>query len=308
MILMLFTVIDNNFRNLIVAAALLEDETEATFTWVLQELKNSCEVIPAVLYSDADPALISAVKNNYEGTRHLHCIFHIDLNLRKKLKGKLHDQFEDFRTKFLKMRNTLCHNQFETEWNALINEYPSCHQYLTRVLYPCKTSWASYAVNKNFTAGVQSSQRAEASNKMIKEKLNRTSQLTEVVEEVQAIFDKQLKIAVLTECKNEIPTKGLPSIMDEYFPELDMILRKYLTPQLLQKQRDQMAQSLCYDVILIDDWLSLLEVRNQFNFHGETIVTIDKKKVLTIVRLKHSDGIIVRKKINSHDRQKVIVW
>ena len=85
---------------------------------------------------------------------------------------------------------------------------------------------------------------------------------------------------MLTECKNEIPTKGLPSIMDEYFPELDMILRKYLTPQLLQKQRDQMAQSLCYDVILIDDWLSLLEVRNQFNFHGETIVTIDKKKSL----------------------------
>ena len=88
------------------------------------------------------------------------------------------------------MHNTLCHNQFETEWNALINEYPSCHQYLTRVLYPCKTSWASYAVNKNFTAGVQSSQRAEASNKMIKEKLNRTSQLTKVVEKVQAIFDK----------------------------------------------------------------------------------------------------------------------
>ena len=33
MILMLIIVVDNNFRNLIVAAAILEDETEATFAW-----------------------------------------------------------------------------------------------------------------------------------------------------------------------------------------------------------------------------------------------------------------------------------
>ena len=48
--------------------------------------------------------------------------------------------------------------------------------------------------------------------------------------------------------------------MDEYFLNLDKILKKYLTPQILQKQHDQMAQSLCYDAILIKDWLSLLEV------------------------------------------------
>ncbi|UZO11570.1 uncharacterized protein OCT59_003131 [Rhizophagus irregularis] len=44
--------------------------------------------------------------------------------------------------------------------------------------------------------------------------------------------------------------------MDEYFSELDKILREYLTPQILQKQRDQMAQSLCYDVelIMVDDF------------------------------------------------------
>jgi hypothetical protein len=39
MMLMLIIVVDNNFKNLIVAAAILENETEATFLWVLQELK-----------------------------------------------------------------------------------------------------------------------------------------------------------------------------------------------------------------------------------------------------------------------------
>ena len=59
---MLIIVVNNNFKSLIVAAAVLEDETEATFSWVLQELKNSCDVTPIALYSDADPALITAVK------------------------------------------------------------------------------------------------------------------------------------------------------------------------------------------------------------------------------------------------------
>ena len=157
MILLLITVVNNDFRNLIVAAAILEDETESTFAWVLKELKNSCDIVPKVLYTDADPALIAAVRNNYQDTHHLHCIFHIDLNLRKKLKGKLRDQFEPFRTNFFEMRNSLCHQQFEIRWNSLINTYPACQQYLTRVLYPYKTSWTSYATNHNFTVSIQSS-------------------------------------------------------------------------------------------------------------------------------------------------------
>jgi hypothetical protein len=69
--------------NFTVAAAILEDETEAIYVWVLQELKNSCNITPTVLYSDVDPALISAVKKIYPETHHFLCIFHIDLNLRK---------------------------------------------------------------------------------------------------------------------------------------------------------------------------------------------------------------------------------
>ncbi|CAB4481523.1 unnamed protein product [Rhizophagus irregularis] len=160
MLLMLIIVVDNNFKSLIVAAAVLEDETEVTFSWLLQELKNSCDVIPTALYFDADLASITA----------------------------------------------------------------------------------------------------KVMNKIIKDKLNRSSCLTDVVKEVQKTFDQQSKKAILSECKNEIPTKGIPSIMDEYFPELDKILREYLTPQILQKQHDQMAQSLYYDTILIKDWLPLLDV------------------------------------------------
>jgi len=132
-----------------------------------------------------DPSMIRLIKDIYPDTQHLLCIFHIDLNLRKKLKGKMRDQFEPFCAKFLAMRNSLCPRKFEIEWEALINKFPACEQYLTRVLYPCKNSWASFAINRNFTAGIQSTQRVESTNKIIKDKLSRSSSLTDVVKEIQ---------------------------------------------------------------------------------------------------------------------------
>ncbi|RGB34251.1 hypothetical protein C1646_760788 [Rhizophagus diaphanus] len=76
-------------------------------------------------------------------------------------------------------------------------------------------------VQINSIIGIQSSQRTEVFNKLIKEKLNQISLLCDVVEIVQAIFDKQSKKVMLTECINEIPTRNLLSVIDEYFSEFD---------------------------------------------------------------------------------------
>ncbi|CAG8747886.1 9871_t:CDS:2, partial [Cetraspora pellucida] len=102
-----------------------------------------------------------------------------------------------------------------------------------------------------FSTEIQSTQRIEVCNKIIKDRLNRASHLTEVVEEIQRLFNDQSKKAILNEYKNKILTKGIPNITEEYFSEIAKVLREYLTLQILQKQCDQMTQSLCYD--LTDD-------------------------------------------------------
>ncbi|CAG8548829.1 20382_t:CDS:2 [Dentiscutata erythropus] len=73
------------YKNLIVATAIFKNKTEAIFVWVLQELINSCDIALIVLYFDADSAMLSAVQKNYLEIYYFHCIFHIDLNLRKKI-------------------------------------------------------------------------------------------------------------------------------------------------------------------------------------------------------------------------------
>ena len=48
--------------------------------------------------------------------------------------------------------------------------------------------------------------------------------MADVIEEVQKAFNQQSKKAILSECKNEILTREILSIMSEYFPELNKVL------------------------------------------------------------------------------------
>ncbi|RIA93019.1 hypothetical protein C1645_819953 [Glomus cerebriforme] len=56
------------------------------------------------------------------------------------------------------MHNLLYYKIFEIKWNVLISEFLVYEQYLTKALYLCKSSWAHYTVNYNFTEEIQSTQ------------------------------------------------------------------------------------------------------------------------------------------------------
>ncbi|CAI2191140.1 11530_t:CDS:2, partial [Funneliformis geosporum] len=101
----------------------------------------------------------------------------------------------------------------EAKKAKLIEEYLACEQYLMHTLY-----------------------KSEVSNKIIKDKLNQNSQLIDIIKEIQSTFDKQSEKSIISECKNEILTRGLPNIIEEYFSKLNKLLREYLTPQIFQKQ------------------------------------------------------------------------
>jgi len=95
MMLCIIAVIDNNYKSRIVASAIIEDETLDIYRWIFDTILTETGVYPKVIFTDSDPSMIQSIKEIYPNTQHLLCIFHIDLNLRKKLKGKLGNQFED---------------------------------------------------------------------------------------------------------------------------------------------------------------------------------------------------------------------
>lgn len=93
MMLCIITVIDHNYRTRIVACAIIEDETLDTYQWIFNTILSETGISPGVIFTDSDPSIIRSINDIYPNAHHLLCIFHIDLNLRKKLKGKLGNQF-----------------------------------------------------------------------------------------------------------------------------------------------------------------------------------------------------------------------
>ena len=60
--------------------------------------------------------------------------------------------------------------------------------------------------------------------------------------------------------RNTLPTIGLPTLSTRFFNQVDAILKQFLTPIMLGKQRAQMNQSVCYDINQITEWRHLMEV------------------------------------------------
>jgi hypothetical protein len=260
MMLCIITVVDNNYKTRIVACAIIEDETLDTYRWIFDTLLTETEVYPGVIFTDSDPSMSRAIKEIYPNTHHLLCIFHIDLNLRKKLKGKLGNQFEEFRNQFYICRNSLCEELFESRWNQLVNKYPTAAKYLSETLYVNKESWGIPWIYKWFTAGAQSTQRIESINKHIHDKVDRATSLCDLLHSIKDHVKNEEHLENFELERSALPTVGMPMLNTRFFGLVDNIMKAFLTPVMLGKQRSQMNESVCYDVNRISEWQNLLDV------------------------------------------------
>ena len=92
----------------------MNDETQESYKWVLQQKLDATSLKPRVILTDMDSAMISACQNIYKDMYHIHCICHMSQNIPKRLKHKLKTaDFKTFNKDFWKTRNLLCVEVFE---------------------------------------------------------------------------------------------------------------------------------------------------------------------------------------------------
>ena len=253
MALSLFVAIDNNYKTRIVAQALTKYENQTDFNWILQcILQATNDLPPKVLFTDSDPAIIAAVQVVYPQTRHLLCVYHLLENVKKKAKSKLRGELvSSFVTDFYTMRNSYSEEQFDKKYQEMLIKYEPCRPYLEKRIYPSRDSWARYCISKIFTAGIESTQRVESINGIIKKLVDRGTLLKELVTAIEREFDKESQYTRINDYYGSNPSVGLPSIYKTIFKELDSVLQANLLPIPLSIQRAQMNQSLLYQANLI---------------------------------------------------------
>lgn len=133
----------------------------------------------------------------------------------------------------------------------MLTKYEPCRSYLEKKLYPSRNSWARYSIAKVFTAGIESTQRVESLNGVLKKHVNRGTLLTELVKEIENELDKESQYNRIKDYYGANPSNGLPSTYDTIFKDIDSVLKDFLAPIPLSLQRAQMKQALLYQGTLV---------------------------------------------------------
>ena len=147
------------------AQALVQDETQATFEWILQSLKNlNCNITPQTIFTDGNPGMAVAIHNQLPNAKHRHCLFHISQNPAKYFAQKLgRVQYKKFLDQFYCACNSRCEELFESRWQQLRNNFSEYEWYLHR-LYRSRHAWALVYTCTTFCASMNSTQRVESIN------------------------------------------------------------------------------------------------------------------------------------------------
>ncbi|XP_020151313.1 protein FAR1-RELATED SEQUENCE 5-like [Aegilops tauschii subsp. strangulata] len=108
-----FVGLNNHRCTTVFACAIVSDETEATYVWLLNTfLKANCQKRPKSVITDGDAAMIRAIRKVLSDVWHRLCSWHIEKNMQKHLN---HKSLKEFRA-LLYYATT--YKVFEERWTA----------------------------------------------------------------------------------------------------------------------------------------------------------------------------------------------
>jgi len=239
MALSLFVGFNQNRQNILLAQALLADESQESHIWMFQQITNATNIYPKVILTDSDPAVDAAVMKVFPTSYPIHCAFHITQNLHKNLRKLLGEDYEKFLQDFYQCRNSLVQVIFHQRFTKLVEDYPKAKCYLEG-LYKSKEYWAHSFTNFKFTGGMIATSRVESVNACIKRLIfNSGISLCELMNEIHRLLDEQDKKNQYQYWKLAIPSVKNLEETNFLFTKVDKCCQDFLTPAILKMQRSE---------------------------------------------------------------------
>ena len=166
----------NQYRDTaIFGAALLFDETCASFTWLFKAfLAAHNGKQPRAIFTDQDTAMGNAIKEVFTEAWHGLCTHHIMQNAVKHLCNKKNDEDEeshvltDFSACMYSIEDKIA---FEEAFNIMRNKVDNKRVSWLDSIYKFKEKWAECYMRDIFTLGMRSTQLSESFNSDLKQHL-----------------------------------------------------------------------------------------------------------------------------------------
>jgi len=118
------TRLNHHHQSILFGCALLQDETEKSFTWLFETwLMAMGGKSPVSIITDQDKAIGGAISKVFPNTRHRLCLWHIRKKFAEKL-SHIYHKSSNFKHELKKcVRDSLCIKDFEEDWHQIMVKY-----------------------------------------------------------------------------------------------------------------------------------------------------------------------------------------
>ncbi|XP_074347549.1 putative disease resistance RPP13-like protein 3 [Apium graveolens] len=118
------TGVNHHYQNILFGFALVRDEKETSYRWVLKTWLEAVDNKPPItIITDQDIALSNAIAEVMPNTNHTYCTWHISSKFLEKL-STLYTQYSEFKTDFnAYIYKSLSPTEFEGRWEDLKEKY-----------------------------------------------------------------------------------------------------------------------------------------------------------------------------------------
>ncbi|WOK94984.1 protein FAR1-RELATED SEQUENCE 5 [Canna indica] len=268
--IVMFTGINHHLQQVVFGCALLVDETEASFTWLLEQWLAAMPAMPPVsLITELNRAITSAVAKTLPQTRHCFCKMHI--------LSTIQEEFPDLFSKHVPFEGELrtcideCETMelFESCWDALINRYDLKENGYMQSLYSIRHQWVPACLKQTFLAEIPGSQRCETFDKVIEKYFTTKTPLRVAV--------KQLAQTLANQYENEAQADFI-TLFEKPFLKTASPMEKQAagiyTRTIFDMFQEEFVESLGYHVDRIDDG-PISKYRVSRNEEGDKLYTVD---------------------------------
>nr|XP_043639927.1 protein FAR1-RELATED SEQUENCE 5-like [Erigeron canadensis] len=156
-----FIGVNHHGQTILFGAALLENETEVTFTWLFKNfLECMYDCPPISIITDQDMAMGKAIQKVFPNSRHRFCAWHIRKHViehLQPLRSRLFD-FKDTYNKWVKSQNI---SDIEAGWEVLKEKYNIDDDTWLGKMYKLRRFWVKAYLKDTFFAGMTTSGRMQ---------------------------------------------------------------------------------------------------------------------------------------------------
>ncbi len=298
--LAVFTGIGRDGKNILFGMAFINNESYETYKWILTKFFEVHGKHPLLFITDGDLAICKAMDDYKDEFVHFLCQWHFLRSLRRNfsfLKKENSQQFERIISlPYLKEKE-----EFEREANSIqefLQNKDSYKKSLKYFLEICseKKKWADAYKPVIFNAGTHTTSRAESMNKVIKNYVNKKSELAAMIEAIKELDNSY----AFTD-----PFKQLPSQFQTQY-QADPIManiKKDLGELIYKRHYCEYVQSKYYTICLLHNEPSfeidstrtrIYEVKRDSDSSVVRIVILGETKLSCDCNLYFVEGIICR--------------